>query len=259
MYIDTHAHLYLEQFSEDIGDVLAQAQNSGVEKIFLPNINSETIAAMNNLGSQYPDLCFPMIGLHPCYVKDNYKEELAIIDQELISGAYYGIGETGVDLYWDVTYKKEQIASFEHQIDLAKKTGLPIIIHSRDCLDLTLDIIESNQDGTLTGVFHCFNGDKAQCKRAADMGFHMGLGGVITFKKANLGEMVAYAPQEYLLLETDAPYLSPAPHRGKRNESSYLPLVAIKMAEFRSQSVIEVRDFTTANAEKLFKINAVQV
>ncbi len=259
MYIDTHAHLYLEQFNEDIDQVLARAQNSGVGKIFLPNINSETLAAMNNLGQQYPKLCYPLIGLHPCYVKENYKDELAIIESELAQGQYYGIGETGIDLYWDLTYKTNQIRSFEFQIDLAKKYKLPIIIHSRDCLDLTLDIIESNQDGTLTGIFHCFNGDKAQCKKAADMGFHMGLGGVITFKKANLGDMVAYAPQDYLLLETDAPYLSPAPNRGKRNESGYLPLVAMKMAEFRSQPVTEIRDFTTANAEKLFKINAAQV
>ena len=254
MYIDTHAHLYLEQFNEDIQEVLKKSKNSGVEKIFLPNINSGTIEAMNLLATEYPDLCYPMVGLHPCYVKEDYKDELARVSKELESHTYYGVGETGVDLYWDVTYKKQQIEAFEYQIDLAKKHSLPIIIHSRDCLDLTLDIIESNQDGSLTGIFHCFNGDKAQCKRAADMGFHMGLGGVVTFKKANLGDMVAYAPQDYLLLETDAPYLSPSPHRGKRNESSFLPLVAMKIAEFRAQSVIDVRNYTTANAEKLFKI-----
>ncbi len=256
MYIDTHAHLYLEQFNEDIQEVLDKSKLSGVEKIFLPNINSETIEAMNQLATKYPSLCYPMIGLHPCYVKENYKAELARVENEVSSQTYYGIGETGIDLYWDVTYKKEQIEAFEFQIDLAKKHQLPIIIHSRECLDLTLDIIESNQDGTLSGIFHCFNGNIAQCKRAADMGFHMGLGGVVTFKKANLGDMVAYAPQEYLLLETDSPYLSPTPHRGKRNESSYLPLVAMKIAEFRTEAVSEVRDYTTANAEKLFKIKA---
>ena len=259
MYIDTHAHLYLEQFTEDIQEVLDKSKNSGVEKIFLPNINSDTIEAMNQLAFDNPDFCYPMIGLHPCYVKENYKEELLRLEEELTNRTYFGIGETGIDLYWDVTHKKQQIEAFEFQIELAKQYQLPIIIHSRDCLDLTLDIIESNQNGHLTGIFHCFNGDKAQCKRAADMGFHMGLGGVITFKKANLGEMVSYAPQEYLLLETDSPYLSPTPHRGKRNESSFLPLVAMKVAEFRAQPVIGVRDYTTFNAEKLFKLKTTKI
>jgi len=254
MFIDTHAHLYLEQFSEDIDQVLSRAENLGVSKIFLPNINSETIEDLQKLCNSNQDICYPMAGLHPCYVKEDYRDELARVQAELSEGKYYGVGETGIDLHWDVSYKKQQIESFEFQIALAKEHCLPIIIHSRKALDLTIEIISAHQDGALTGIFHCFNGTKDQCKKVADIGFHMGLGGVVTYKKAALGEMVAYAPQDYVLLETDAPYLSPTPHRGKRNESSYIPLVASKIAEFKEIPVTAVRDFTTANAEKLFKI-----
>ncbi len=254
MFIDTHAHLYAEELIEDIDNVIKRAHNSEVSKIFMPNIDSSSIKSMNGIAAKYPDVCYPMMGLHPCYVKENYKSELDRLVTELDATTYYGIGETGIDLHWDVTFKKEQIESFEFQIELSKKHNLPIIIHSRESLDLTIEIIKKHQDGALKGIFHCFNGTTDQCKKVADLGFMMGLGGVITFKKANLGDMVNYLPKEFLLLETDAPYLSPTPHRGKTNESSYIPLVAMKIAEFKDITVAEVKEITSNNAQNLFGI-----
>lgn len=252
MFVDSHAHLYSKQFKEDISEVLKRAQEMKVEKIFLPNIDSSSLQAMKELAESYPELCYPMMGLHPCHVKDNYKEELDLVEKELDTYKYYGVGETGIDLYWDVSFKKEQIDAFEHQIHLSGKHALPIIIHSRESLDLTIELISKHQDGSLSGIFHCFNGTIEQCKKVADVGFMMGLGGVITFKKANLDDMIEYLPEEYLLLETDAPYLSPTPNRGKRNESSYIPLVAAKIADVKGISVEEVAAITTRNSKKIF-------
>jgi len=253
MFVDSHAHLYAEQFSEDISEVLKRAQEMQVNKIFLPNIDRDSIAGMRKLANDHPDLCYPMMGLHPCHVKENYREELELVAAELSDRKYYGVGESGIDLYWDTTFKKEQIEAFEFQIHLSKKHNLPIIIHSRESLDLTIEIIAKHQDGALSGIFHCFNGTVSQCKQIADLGFMMGLGGVITFKKANLERMVSYLPVEYLLLETDAPYLSPVPYRGKRNESSHIPLIAEKISEFKNIRVDEVARITTENSQKLFK------
>ena len=254
MFIDTHAHLYAKELIEDIDNVIKRARNNGVQKIFMPNIDSSSIKSMNHIAEKYPDTCYPMIGLHPCYVKENYRAQLDVLVSELTSSTYFGIGETGIDLHWDVTFKKEQIESFEFQIELSKKHNLPIIIHSRESLDLTIEIIKSHQDDNLQGIFHCFNGSKEQCKKVADLGFMMGLGGVITFKKANLGDMVSYMPNEYMVLETDAPYLSPTPHRCKTNECAYMPLVAMKISEFKDMPVNEVKKITTSNAEKIFGI-----
>jgi len=253
MFVDSHAHLYAEQFSEDISEVLKRAQEMQVNKIFLPNIDRDSIAGMRKLANDHPDLCYPMMGLHPCHVKENYREELELVAAELSDRKYYGVGESGIDLYWDTTFKKEQIEAFEFQIHLSKKHNLPIIIHSRESLDLTIEIIAKHQDGALSGIFHCFNGTVSQCKQIADLGFMMGLGGVITYKKANLERMVSYLPVEYLLLETDAPYLSPVPYRGKRNESSHIPLIAEKISEFKNIRVDEVARITTENSQKLFK------
>lgn len=252
MFVDSHAHLYSEQFNEDIFEVLTRAQEMKVNRIFLPNIDSDSISAMKGLAEKYPNLCYPMMGLHPCHVKENFQDELNIVEAELAANKYYGVGETGIDLYWDTNFKKEQITAFEFQIDLSKKYALPIIIHSRESLDLTIELISKHQDGSLTGIFHCFNGTVDQCRKIADMGFMMGLGGVITFKKANLGEMVSYLPEQHLLLETDAPYLSPVPYRGKRNESSYIPLVARKIAEFKNLEVEQIAKITSENSQKLF-------
>ena len=257
MYVDTHAHLYLEQFSEDIDEVILRAQNIGVTHIMLPDIDSSTTQSLLDLSERYPELCYPMIGLHPCSVKQDYKAELDLIVTQLEKRQFYGIGETGIDLFWDRTYKEEQISSFEFQIGLALEYDLPIIIHSRDALDITIRLITKHQNGSLQGIFHCFNGTLDQCKQIEDVGFKMGLGGVITFKKANMGEVVAGMSPESIVLETDAPYLSPTPKRGKRNESSYLEHIAEKAAIFRNMETKDLIDLSSQNALELFRLRII--
>lgn len=254
MLIDTHAHLYLEQFNEDIDTVLENAIKMNVTKIFLPNIEKGTTHSMLALCDSYPDMCYPMIGLHPCSVSESYEEELEHIIEELSKRKYYGIGETGIDLYWDKSFKDEQVLCFERQIELAKQHDLPVIIHSRESLDLTIELIAKHQDGSLKGIFHCFNGTIEQCKKVIELNFMMGLGGVITYKNAGLDEMVKFLPFENMVLETDSPYLTPVPHRGKRNESAYVSLVASKVAEIKEVSLKQVIDLTTINAANLFGI-----
>ncbi len=256
MYIDTHAHIYSDKFTDDIDQVIVRALDSKVNKIFMPNIDIESITGMHGLADRYSDMCYPMMGLHPCSVDKEYKSILTEMKSHIDSGRkYFGIGETGIDLYWDVSFKKEQIAAFEMQIEWAKTYQLPIIIHSRDSLDLTIDIISNYQDGSLSGIFHCFNGTKDQCRQIADVNFYMGLGGVITYKNAGLNDMVSYMPQEYMLLETDAPYLSPVPKRGKRNESAYVPYVVDKICEVRNEEIKQVSSYTTLNAKKIFQLS----
>ena len=252
MLIDTHAHLYLDAFDQDIDDVIQRSKDNNVQMIFLPNIDSSTTDAMNGLSRAYPGVCFPMIGLHPCSVKENLQEELDHILEELDNQKYYGIGETGIDLYWDLTFKKEQVEAFEFQIDLAKKHNLPVIIHSRDSLNLTIETIEKHQGPDLKGIFHCFNGNIEQAKRIQDVGFMMGLGGVITFKNAKMDDVLQYIDEDHIVLETDSPYLSPVPFRGKRNESSYIPYVVEKLVQVKSISKEEVEEFTTKNAKRVF-------
>jgi len=255
MFIDTHAHLYLENFSEDINDVVQEALNNKVSRIFLPNIDSKSIESLHRLSDTFPDNCFPMMGLHPCSVKENFKDELDLMSKLLNTRKYYGIGETGVDLYWDKTYKKEQIIAFEAQIEWAKNYQLPIIIHSRDSLDITIDIISEYQDGSLSGIFHCFNGTIDQCQKIVDNNFLMGIGGIVTYKNAGLDEMIKYLPEDKLLLETDSPYLSPVPYRGKRNQSAYIPIIAEKIAQIRGVDIEIIMKQSTENAQRIFKLN----
>jgi TatD DNase family protein len=255
MYIDTHAHLYSDKLIDNIDKLIDRALESKVKKIFMPNIDLESIGAMHELADKYDSTCYAMMGLHPCSVAKNFKDVLDEMKAHLDGDRrYYGIGETGIDLYWDVSFKKEQISAFEVQIEWAKIFDLPIIIHSRDSLDLTIDIISQHQDGNLNGIFHCFNGTKDQCRKVADNNFCMGLGGVITYKNAKLDDMVAYMPKEYMLLETDAPYLSPTPMRGKSNESSFIPYIVNKICDVRSETIEEVGEYTTANAKNIFKL-----
>jgi len=225
-----------------------------VERIFMPNIDSNTTHSMMNLAERYPETCYPMIGLHPCSVKDDYKSELEHIETMLDTHRFYGIGETGIDLYWDKTTLDNQKKAFDYQIGLAIEHDMPVIIHSRDALDETIEMIAQRQDGKLKGIFNCFYGTIEQCRQIVDLNFMMGLGGVITYKNAGLDEMVASVPAQNLLLETDAPYLSPVPYRGKRNESSYIPIIASKVSEIRSESVSEIMQQSTTNALDLFGI-----
>ena len=252
MYIDTHAHLYLEQFEDDIDLLVELTLEADVQHVYLPNVDSSTYEAMMELAGDYPEMMHPMIGLHPCSVKENYKSELDFAYQRLESGGFAGIGEIGIDLYWDKTFYSEQVEAFETQIGWAKEKQLPFVIHSRDSLDETIEIVSKLQDGGLSGIFHCFNGSEEQGRRIQDLGFLIGIGGVITFKNAGVRENLVNLPLEMMVLETDAPYLSPTPFRGKRNQSNYIPIIAEQLAETKQVDVEKVREITTANAISLF-------
>ena len=252
MFIDTHSHLYLQQFDDDIETVIANAKNNNVTQIYLPNIDNSTTKRMLDLEKKDAKMFKSMMGLHPGSVDKNYKRELDIMRKELETENYVGVGEVGIDLYWDKTFKNEQIDAFDTQIKWAKELNLPVIIHARDAMDLTIDIIEKNQDGNLKGIFHCFTGDINQAFRIMKLGFYMGIGGILTYKKSGLEDIVSEIPIEYLVLETDSPYLPPVPYRGKRNESSYVIHVAQKIAEIKNISIEEVGKITSENARKVF-------
>jgi TatD DNase family protein len=251
MFIDTHAHIYSEEFKDDFEDMLSNAKSDGITDIYMPNIDSTSITPMMDIAATHPE-CHPMIGLHPCYVKENYAEELRIVEKNLEQSTFVGIGEIGIDLYWDTTFAKEQELVFRRQIALAMNAGLPFVIHSRESLDLTIDIVTEMQDGNLRGIFHCFNGNIIQAQRIIDIGFYMGIGGVITYKNAGVDKVVSEIPLEHLVLETDSPYLSPVPYRGKRNECAYIRTIAEKLADIKRLPVEEIGSVTTINANKLF-------
>ncbi len=251
MFIDTHAHIYLEEFAEDLSEMILRCEAENIKKIYMPNIDVSSIEDMWRVNAAHPQ-CWPMIGLHPCYVKEDYRDVLQIMHKELVERSYVAVGEVGIDLYWDKTFQEEQFIAFQYQIEMAKEAQLPIIIHSRESLDFTIDAIEKNQNGQLKGIFHCFNGTLAQAQRIMDVGFLMGIGGVVTYKNAGVDKVVAQLPLESMVLETDAPYLSPVPYRGKRNESSYLIKVAEKIAELKNCPLSEVGEKTTENSNRLF-------
>lgn len=254
MMIDTHAHLYLEDFDEDRQALMQRSAEKGVKKVYLPNIDSTTIDALLQMEKDFPQQALPMMGLHPCYVKENAEDELQIVKQWLERRAFAAVGEIGLDFYWDVSFKEAQIAAFEQQIDWALEYDLPVVIHARNSLDECIEIVRAKQTGNLRGIFHCFSGTEEQAQAIIDQGFLMGIGGVVTFKKSTLPEVIKNIALSHLVLETDAPYLTPAPHRGKRNESSYIPYIAEKIAEIKSVSVAEVAETTTANALGIYKL-----
>jgi len=250
-YIDTHAHLYLEPFSSDIDEVTRRAGDAGVQMILLPNIDQTSVLPMRELSKKYPAIYRVMTGLHPTSVKENWREELDSVFHALQDENPVAVGETGIDLYWDKTFIEEQKQAFEVQIDYAKQHSLPLVIHSRNSLDLIIDILKPHK-GSVTGVFHCFPGSVQQAKKVADMGFLLGIGGVATYKNAKMADVAAYLPSETLLLETDAPFLTPQQERGKRNESAFIPLIAGFIAARRNISTEMLAEITTSNAEKLF-------
>lgn len=252
--IDTHAHIYLDKFSEDKEAMIFRFKKAGGEKIFLPNIDEESIEDLINLAATFPDVCYPMMGLHPCSVEENHQEQLDDIKNVLIQGDFAGVGEIGLDHYWDKTFIKEQELAFRTQIEWARDLNIPFVIHSRDTLDLTIAIVSELQKGDLTGIFHCFTGTIEQAKQIIDIGFYMGIGGVVTYKNAGVDKVVTEIPIEYLVLETDAPYLSPVPFRGKRNEPAYCLLVAEKIAELKGVSLDLILEKTTKNALNIFRV-----
>lgn len=255
MLIDTHAHLYVDEFDADRDAMMARAREAGVGIVLLPNIDESSTEAMHHLAYAYPGVAYPMMGLHPCSVKPGYEEVLNRMEKQLASRKYIGVGETGLDYYWDTTYKMEQQASLERHIEWAIRFDLPIVLHTRDSFQDTFDIIRKNKTPELRGVFHCFSGTLADAEALLSLdGFYMGIGGVATFKNGGLDKVLPHVPLAHLVLETDSPYLAPAPYRGKRNESAYTALVAQRVADLMGIEVDTVASATTANAKALFRI-----
>lgn len=253
--IDSHAHLFAEEFDQDRDEVIQRAKTAGVEKIFLPNIDLTTIQSMMTLCISHPEYFYPMLGLHPTSVKEDYKEVLEKLFTNFDAGIYAAIGEIGIDLYWDKTFIKEQVDAFEQQVILAKKHHLPIVIHVRESFEEVFSVINRQNDDDLRGVFHCFTGTKEQAQHIIDYGgFKMGIGGVVTFKNGGIDKFLNQIPLEYLVLETDSPYLAPVPYRGKRNESAYLQNIVRKVAEIYGRDVEEIAEITSRNCIEIFKI-----
>jgi TatD DNase family protein len=252
MYIDTHAHLYLPQFDDDLGATVQRAKELGIGKILMPNVDLETIDDMHRVEQEYPDICHSMMGLHPCSVAADFESTLLKIEKWLNQRDYLAIGEIGIDLYWDKTYFEQQVEVFKIQVGWAYDRKLPVVIHSRESIDEILVILEQLALPGLTGVFHCFTGTLQQAKRIIDLDFQMGIGGVVTFKNGGLDKVLPHIDLKQIILETDAPYLAPNPHRGKRNESSYLAIIAAKVAELYHTTETEIGERTTENALALF-------
>jgi len=252
--IDTHNHLYLPEFDEDRDEVVKRSAGDGVKTILMPNIDSSSVAPMLAIEKKYPDTCLAMMGLHPTSVRDNFRDELESVERQLCEHKYYGIGETGIDLYRDKTWYNEQLISFRRHLELAEMYTLPLVIHARESIDVIFNELKSFGPARVTGVFHAFPGGAPEARTALQMGFMIGVGGVVTFRNSRLGEAAIEAGINNIVLETDAPYLAPTPHRGKRNESSYLTLITAKLSEILGISPAEVASRTTENAIKLFGI-----
>lgn len=249
---DTHTHLYIPEMREQIGALMHRTQEQRVQKLYLPNIDSDSVKDVFSLCDLYPDKCFPMMGLHPCSVKENYLEELNFIQQYIDEKRVVGIGEIGMDLYWDKTFVEEQKLAFKTQIQWAKDRKLPIIIHCREAFDEIYEILVEAKDELLRGIFHCFSGSEEQANKIVDLGFYLGIGGVLTYKNSGLAEAIKNIDLKHIVLETDSPYLAPVPHRGKPNESSFLIHVAEKLADVKAITLEEVANVTSANALKIF-------
>jgi TatD DNase family protein len=254
IFVDTHTHLYLENFADDRQQVVEKAIDKGVKYMMMPNIDSESFNDMASLHHLFPKNCLAMMGLHPTSVKANYEKELEKVEEEIKSGKYIAVGEIGIDLYWDKTYEEQQKDAFRRQLKLAKRFKLPVSIHTRDAFKEVYTIVKEELTVDLKGVFHCFTGTAEEAKLIMETGFKMGIGGVLTFKNSKLQEVIKSVPIDFLVLETDAPFLTPAPFRGKRNESSYIPLIAKKLSEIKGISLQELAEKTTENAFSVFKI-----
>ena len=252
--IDTHSHIYSEEFDIDRADAIQRAKEIGVTKIILPNIDSDSLPRMLKLEAEYPGYCYAAIGLHPTSVKYDYQAQLNIIESELKRREYIAIGEMGIDLYWDKSFQQEQIIAFRQQLDWAIEYKLPVIIHVRNSMEETLKVLELYRDKGLTGVFHSFTGSKKDADWIIEFGgFYLGINGIVTFKNSGMDKVVKQLNIENLILETDSPYLTPAPYRGKRNESAYVDLVCQKLSEILEIEKNEIIQKTTENTYKLFE------
>ncbi|EIA1587484.1 TatD family hydrolase [Vibrio parahaemolyticus] len=253
--IDTHAHIYASEFDNDRDEVVKRALEQGIDRILLPNIDLESIEPMLKTEAAYPEVCRSMMGLHPCYVDGNVEQTLDIIRGWFEKHSFIAVGEIGIDLYWDKTFRAEQEMAFVTQLNWAKEMDLPVVIHTRDSIQETLTLLRQEQDGRLRGVFHCFGGSVEEAQAINELGFHLGLGGVSTFKNGGMDKVIPHLDMDWVILETDCPYLAPVPHRGKRNEPAYTSLVAARVAELLELPVEEVDRITSNNAEKLFALS----
>lgn len=251
---DTHAHLYSEQFDVDRTEMIHRALTAGVSRFFIPAIDSTYFDTMVALESEFPENIFLMMGLHPTHVGENFVEELNFVKQQLDTRNFYAVGEIGIDLFWDKSFLKQQQQAFKTQIQWAKEKNLPIIIHCRDAFDEIFEVLEEVKDDQLFGIFHCFSGDLEQAKKAISYNMKLGIGGVVTFKNGKIDQFLHEIPLEHIVLETDSPYLAPAPFRGKRNESSYILKVVDKLAEIYNVSIDEIASITTRNSKDVFGI-----
>ncbi|MFD2515891.1 TatD family hydrolase [Pontibacter locisalis] len=252
--VDSHAHIYSEKFDEDRAQAVERAQQDGVSKIYMPNIDHTSIDAMLEAEEEYAGICVPMMGLHPTSVGKDFERELYLVEEWLDKRAFAAVGECGIDLYWDKSFLPQQQEALKVQVQLAKKHSLPIVLHTRDSFNETYEIIAAAQDGSLKGIFHCFSGTVEEAEKVKELGFLMGIGGVATFKNGGMDKVLPHLSLENLTLETDCPYLAPVPHRGKRNEPVYLSLIAKRVAELMNKPVEEIAERTTANAINLFKL-----
>ena len=252
MFVDTHSHIYSEEFSTDRNDVIDRAMSAGINKIILPNIDSSTIKSMLDLADSNPLLFIPLIGLHPTSVKEDFRKELQIIEYWFEKRKFSGIGEIGIDLYWDKTFINEQIEAFKIQIGWARKRRIPIVIHVRDSFQEVFEVLQQEKQESLKGVFHSFTGNADQAEQVIDLGFKIGIGGIVTFKNSGLDTIVRQIDLRHILLETDSPWLAPVPNRGRRNESAFITAVASKIAMLHETSIEEVGRITTQNAQQLF-------
>ncbi len=251
---DTHTHLYYQDDNEKRAALVQRCVDNNISRLFLPNVDVESIAQINRLVAEYPDMCYPMLGMHPCSVKEGWEAELAIIRDSEKNNTIYAIGEIGIDLYWDKTTLAIQVQAFKQQITWAKELKLPIVIHCREAFDEVFAVLEEEKDDDLFGIFHCFTGNAEQAKHAISLGFYLGIGGVVTYKNGGLDKILPQFDLSHIVLETDSPYLAPVPHRGKPNESSYLTYIAQKVAEIYQTDIQTVADITTANSQKVFGV-----
>ncbi|MES2588152.1 MAG: TatD family hydrolase [Bacteroidota bacterium] len=255
MYVDSHTHLYSSQFDEDRTEMIHRAINSGVDRFLLPNIDLESIEGMYALEKEFPNNCFPMMGLHPCSVTENFEKVLEKIKKELFSRKFIAVGEIGIDLYWDKTLLNQQKEAFAIQIEWAKELKIPIVIHARDSFEEIFEVLDKHNDENLSGVFHCFTGTEKEIEKIRSYkNFLFGIGGVLTFKKSGLDEVIKHLSLNEIILETDSPYLAPSPHRGKRNESSYIPIIAEKLSDIFELKSKAIAENTTENAINLFRL-----
>ena len=251
---DTHTHIYYNVHNQNMREQIARCIENSVERLFLPNVDIESISLVMDTVKAYPNMCFPMLGLHPCSVKENYLEELNIIEKAISRHKIYAIGEIGLDLYWDKSTLQIQKEAFRIQVSWAKSLDLPIVIHCREAFDELFVLLEELKDEKLYGILHCFTGNLEQAKRAIELGFYLGIGGVVTYKKSGLDTVLSQISLDHIVLETDAPYLAPTPFRGKENESSYIIHVAQKISEIYQLDIAEIANITTANSKRIFRI-----